>query len=223
VSDAPHDVPVEHWPLFGLRLHCDDVLLRPVREQDLMRLAALQPSDYEHDPSAPVFPGEDVTRQRRRLVYQGYWRSMGTWSPSSWCLDLAVEHDGALVGVQSLEADDFPALRTVDSGSWLVESVRGRGIGIAMRRAVLSLAFDHLDALAAVTSAVTDNAASLGVSRHLGYRDNGVSLTRSGKGVVELAHLRLTAEEWRASGAGHRVTAEGVDACLPWFGAPGRE
>jgi RimJ/RimL family protein N-acetyltransferase len=218
VSEPLNDIPAVHWPLFGLRLRCDDVLLRPVRERDLRRLAALQPPDYEHDPSAEVFPGESLAEHRRRLVYQGYWRSLGTWSPSSWCLDLAVEHEGALVGVQSLEADDFLDLRTVDSGSWPVDSARGRGIGIAMRTAVLALAFDHLGALAAVTSARTENAASLGVSRHVGYRDNGVSLNRSGHGLVELAHMRLTAEEWRASGAGSRVTVSGLDSCLPWFG-----
>ncbi len=219
MSDPLDDIPVAHWPLFGLRLDCNDVHLRPVRERDLPRLAALHPLDHEHDPSAGSFPGEDLAEHRRRLVYQGYWRALGTWSPTSWCLDFAVEHEGALVGVQSLEADEFLDLRTVDSGSWLVGSARGRGVGIAMRTAVLALAFDHLGALAAVTSARADNAASLGVSRHVGYRDNGVGLSRSVRGLVELAHLRMTAEEWRASGAGNRVTVSGLDPCLPWFGA----
>ena len=222
VTDPLIDASVEHWPLFGLRIRCDDVLLRLVRERDLPRLAVLQPPDYEHDPSAEAFPGEDLADHRRRLVYQGYWRSLGTWSPSSWCLDFAVEYQDVLVGVQSLEADDFLTLRTVDSGSWLVSAARGRGVGIAMRTAVLGLAFDHLGALAAVTSARSDNAASLGVSRHVGYRDNGVGLNLSGRGLVELAHVRLTAEEWRASGAGERVTVSGLDPCVPWFGASPR-
>ena len=169
----------------------------------------------------------DVRRHRSRLVHQEYWRSMGTWSPASWCRGFAVEHDGAVVGVQSIEAEDFLALRTVDSGSWLVQEVRGRGLGVAMRTAVLGLAFDDLGARAAITSARRDNHASLGVSRHLGYRDNGVSLTASGSGVVELVHLRLTrrsgapraaARTWTLTvsrracvvrrGAGRRVTRE---------------
>ena len=217
----PSDVSlVEHWPLFGLRLRCGNVSLRPVQERDLPLLATMQPSDYEHDPSSEAFPGEALVQHRRRLVYQGYWRSVGTWSPSSWCLDFAVEHDGTLVGVQSLQADDFLSLRTVDSGSWLVRSARGRGVGIAMRTAVLALAFDHLEARAAVTSARTDNGASLGVSRHVGYRDNGVSLNRSERGLVELAHMRLTVEEWRTSGTGEHVTVSGLGPCLPWFGRP---
>lgn len=220
VPDATDDALTTHWPLFGLRLRCDAVRLRPVREADLPHLAAVQPDDAEHDPRPGVLPWQDLAEHRRRLLYQGYWRSLGTWSPSSWCLDLAVELDGDVVGVQALEAESFPVLRTVDSHSWLVPAVRGRGVGVAMRTAVLALAFDHLGAVAAVTSARTDNGASLGVSRHLGYRDNGVSLSDSPTGPTELTHLRLTAERWRASGQGRAVDVEGLEPCLPWFGLP---
>jgi len=212
------DASISDWPLFGLRLRCNDVLLRLVRERDLPRLAAIQPPDYEHDPRAERLPEQDLDEHRRRLIYQGYWRSLGTWSPSSWCLDFAVEYEGALVGVQSLEADDFPDVHTVDSGSWLVSSVRGRGVGIAMRTAVLGLAFEHLGALAAVTSARADNATSLGVSRHLGYGDNGVSLNPSHHGLVELKHMRLTTTDWRASRRAGQVSVSGFRGCLPWFG-----
>jgi RimJ/RimL family protein N-acetyltransferase len=138
-----------------------------------------------------------------------------------------VESDGAVVGIQVLEAEQFPVLRTVGSGSWLIQGVRGRGIGVAMRLAVLGLAFDHLGALAAVTSARTDNAASLGVSRRVGYSDNGVSLTDSGQGVVELSQFRLTAPAWQAAGHGAEVTVTGFEPCRPWFGLgspePGQE
>ncbi|MGH3407157.1 MAG: GNAT family N-acetyltransferase [Streptosporangiaceae bacterium] len=206
------------WPLFDLRIRCRDVELRAIRESDLPGLAAIQPDDYEHNPVAEMFSGLDVHQNRSRLVYQEFWRSLGTWSPSSWCLDLAVEHDGTVVGVQSLEAEDFPALRTVDSGSWLVRTVRGRGLGVAMRMAVLGLAFDHLGALAAVTSARSDNAASLGVSRSIGYVFNGVSLNDSGRGLVELSHMRLTEKNWRANGHGREVTVHGYESCRQWFG-----
>ena len=121
------------WPLFGLRLRCRAVALRLVRESDLPHLAASRPGDYEHHPRAEMFEGLDTTQNGRRLTCQEYWRSLGTWSPSSWCLDLAVEYEGAAVGVQSLEGEDFPVVRTVDSGSWLVPGVRGRGIGVPRR------------------------------------------------------------------------------------------
>lgn len=209
------------WPLFGLRVRCRDVELRLARESDLPHLAAARPDDFEHDPRAEMFAELDASYNDRRLTLQEYWRSLGTWSPSSWSLDLAVEHEGAVVGVQSLEAENFPVLRTVDSGSWLIPAVRGRGVGVAMRTAVLGLAFDHLGAVAAVTSADSDNGASLGVSRRIGYRDNGVSLNDSGHGAIELIHLRLTAERWRASGLGREVSVTGLEPCRPWFGLPG--
>ncbi len=208
---------MDAWPLFDLRLQCRGVSLRAVREADLAHLAAIQPSDYEHDPAAEMLAGLSHDQNRRRLVYQGYWRSVGTWSVRSWTLDMVVERDSCVVGVQSLEAENFPRLRTVDSGSWLIEPVRGQGVGIAMRMAALGLAFDHLGALAAISSARADNAASLGVSRRIGYQPNGISLNDSGNGRVELQHLRLTSTAWKASGLSKQVRVEGVEACRPWF------
>ena len=43
-----------------------------------------------------------------------------------------------------------------------------------MRAGVLALAFEHLGAEIAVSSARTDNAASLAVSYRMGYVDNGL-------------------------------------------------
>lgn len=218
MSSAAHRFVHDDWPLFGLQVHKGDVVLRTTLEEDLPQLASLQPIDYEHDPRAEAFDGEDLRHHRVRLTYQDYWRSVGTWSPQSWSLSFVVEMEGAIVGVQSLEAERFLTLRTVDSGSWLVPSARGRGVGVSMRAAVLALAFDHLDAQAAITSARHDNAASLGVSRHLGYLDNGISLNDSGRGLTELQHMRLTSAAWRASGRGSDVRVVGLEPCLPWFG-----
>jgi hypothetical protein len=185
------DEPDAAWPLFGLRLRCGEVVLRPVRERDLAHLAAIQPDDYEHDPRVAVLPWMDVRQHRTRLVHQEYWRSMGTWSPSSWCLGFAVEHGGQVVGVQSVEADGFPVLRTVDSGSW-----RARGQGTRPGSG---------DADGRPRPRVRPPRCPRG--RHLG--------------VVELLHLRLTAADWQASGRGADVHVDGVGPCLPWFGRSG--
>ena len=203
------------WPLFDLRLRCRGVELRPLREQDLPYLASVLPDDVGHDPRLEVFPDLTTAENERRLFWQNYWRALGSWSPSSWTLHFAVAVDGRQVGVQTLEGDSFPQLRTVDSASWLVPEMRGRGAGKAMRMAVLGLAFDHLGAQAAITSATVQNAASLGVSRSLGYTDNGVSTILETGGVAQLQHLRLTKDLWAYAG---EVEVAGFGPCRRWFG-----
>jgi RimJ/RimL family protein N-acetyltransferase len=210
-----------YWPLFGLVLRSGDLELRPMRESDLVEAAAVLPDDVELNPAATRFD-VDEPRQRALVVHQEYWRYYGTWTPESWRLSFAVRLDGDLVGLQELEATDFPVLRTVDTASWLVPAVRGSGVGKRMRRAVLALAFGPLGAEAAVTSAWHDNTASLGVSRSIGYRDNGVSRLARGAGADTLVHLRMTREDWQATGAASDVTVEGFDPCRPFFGVAGQ-
>jgi RimJ/RimL family protein N-acetyltransferase len=207
-----------HWPLLDLRITVGDLELRPLVEADLAEVVEVLPADLELNPHATRF---DVPEDLHRavVVHMEYWRSYGTWRPDAWRFHLAVRRDGQLLGLQELEGNDFPILRTVDTSSWLVAAVRGTGIGKAMRRAVLSLAFDHLGARAAITSAWHDNHGSLGVSRSLGYRPNGESLmAREGGGVDTLVHLRMTADDWAAHGGGTGITVEGAEACRPWFG-----
>ena len=206
-----------YWPLLDLRLTSGDLELTPLVEADLAEVVQLVPADLELNPNATRFAVDDRTH-RGVVVHQEYWRSYGTWSTQAWRFHLAVRRDGELLGLQELEGNEFPTLRTVDTSSWLVESARGAGIGKAMRRAVLALAFDHLGARAAITSAWHDNHASLGVSRSLGYRPNGESLLARGDGVDTLVHLRMTLEDWRSAGGAPDVTVTGVPEALPLFG-----
>lgn len=206
------------WPLFGLRLTCGEVTLQPIREADLDRLAELLPADSEHNPNAVMLKGLDLDANRRRIVLQTYWRDWGSWSVDSWTLNFRVAYRDRVVGVQALEAERFPELRTVDSSSWLAADCRRKGVGTAMRTAVLALAFDHLGAQAAITSARDDNQASLGVSRRIGYRENGVSLSRSPTGRCELRHMRLTRDEWVSASPSHPVVVSGLAECASYFG-----
>ena len=140
-----------------MRLSIGEVALRPVTDADLPAIDAMFPDDDEQDPRWEHFAGLSAQRNRHRLLVQRTWHHRGSWSPSSWCLDLAVEVSGELVGLQALRADDFAKLRTVDSGSWLAVHARGRGAAVAMRTAILGLAFDHLGAVAAISCARVDN------------------------------------------------------------------
>jgi RimJ/RimL family protein N-acetyltransferase len=217
------EVTYGYWPLFDLRLSVPGLRLRPMTEADLAPLADLMPGDVEQDPGLAGYDVGDPRTARGIVSHQAYWRAYGTWRPGSWRLSFVVRTpDGEILGVQELEGNDFPTLRTVDSSSWLVTAARGRGLGKQMRTAVLALAFGPLEAQAAITSAWHDNHASLGVSRALGYRPNGESLHAHPGRVDVLKHLRLPRADWLASGLGEQVEITGFGACLPLFGLPGR-
>lgn len=206
-----------YWPMFDLRVTTSDLQLRHLTEADLDTLASILPEDAEQDPSATSYPSLDREQNRGVVVHQDYWRARGVWRPESWSLSFGVFRAGDLVGYQGLEADDFARLRTVDSSSFLAAGARGHGWGKQMRAAVLALAFGPLDARFAITSAWTDNHASLGVSRALGYVDNGVTAHRRGDTVGEMAHMRLTREEWLTSGWAARAVVAGAEECLAFF------
>jgi RimJ/RimL family protein N-acetyltransferase len=116
------------------------------------------------------------------------------------------------------EGTGFVRLRMVETSSWLATGWRGRGVGKAMRLAVLALAFDGLGAQVAETSAWPDNAASLGVSRSLGYADNGVVRHHDRGRVDDMPRMRLTREVWVAHYHPHGVRITGLDGCRHLFG-----
>jgi RimJ/RimL family protein N-acetyltransferase len=207
-----------YWPLFDLRLDSADLTLQPMTEGDLAAIADLLPDDVELDPAATTYPAGDERTCRGIIVHQAYWKAYGTWRPGTWRLNFAVCAAGQILGTQELEGNDFPALRTVDTSSFLIPSARGRGYGRQMRTAVLALAFGPMRAQAAITSAWHDNHASLGVSRALGYRPNGESLHARGDAADVMVHMRLLRADWLASGAGGQIQISGFEPCKPLFG-----
>ncbi|HET8594849.1 MAG TPA: GNAT family N-acetyltransferase, partial [Intrasporangium sp.] len=205
------------WPVRGIELRHRGLELRPMTEADLPGIVERLPDDLEMDPTLPRYGARDAGAARAAALVQGYWRSMGGWSPQDWALPFVVRLDGEVVGAQVLEGPaDYGEQRVVDSSSWLLQERRGQGLGTLMRAAVLELAFGHLGAVAAISSAYVENAASLGVSRRLGYADTHTSvLEHNGR---QLQHLRLERDTWRESGRGRAVTVSGVAPALPWFG-----
>ncbi|GAA3190164.1 MULTISPECIES: GNAT family N-acetyltransferase [Streptomyces] len=208
-----------HWPLAGLRLFTPRLELRLPDPEELAALASLA-AEGVHDPAVQPFPvaWTDVgPEERARSVLQFHWRGLGAWRPEDWELNLVVVRDGTVVGTQGISARDFPVRREVDTGSWLGLAHHGQGLGTEMRAAVLHLAFAGLGAQHAVSGAFADNAASLAVSRRLGYEDDGVERHVVRGEPAVLRRLRLTAERWRQ----HRtvpVETAGLPECLPWFG-----
>ncbi|GAA2035635.1 GNAT family protein [Terrabacter terrae] len=209
------------WPLHGIRLRTAELDLRVMTEADLPTLCELLPDDLQMNPHATTYAGLDNRANRRAVLMQGYWRALGMWSPDDWALPFVVRSGDHVLGVQWLEGPDWRADRTVDSSSWLLPGARGKGLGTQMRSAVLALAFDRLGASAAISSAVVDNGASLGVSRALGYRETHRSvLEHSGEA---LQHVRLERASWDESRRSSGIRVDGVRPALPYFGLEDQE
>ena len=126
-------------------------------------------------------------------------------------------HHGTIVGMQGLKATDFAIVREVHTGSWLGVRHQGQGIGTEMRAALLSLAFDDLGAEFARSDAHSDNAASLGVSRKLGYADDGTERFMVRGQAITAQRLLIDRATWQARRP-LRVHVSGLEPCLPWFG-----
>ena len=90
------------------------------------------------------------------------------------------------------------ATRTFETGSWLGTRFQGRGVGKEMRAAALHLGFAGFGADNATTAAYADNPSSLGVTRALGYRDNGHDRHDRGGEAVLLHRFEMTRADWEA-------------------------
>jgi len=213
------------WPIFGLRITTDRLDLRPVTDSDLDELVVLAGQGI-HDPSSlPPWASLWTDRYGRdfeQAFAQYFWAQRARWSPDSWTLPFAVRVRGAIVGVQQIEALDFPTLLTVTTSSWLGRSFQGAGLGTEMRGSVLSFAFDTLGAELATSSAFTHNPASRRVSEKLGYSRNGVRRENVAGKLVEAGLFLLTRERWAAEPF-VSATVEGLDSCLELLGVPSHE
>ena len=207
------------WPLFGLRIRSEHLVLRLPTDEDLVALLDLAKAGI-HPPDEMPFGvawSAAPSPQFERGFLAHHWQCRAEWSVDKWQLNLLVEADGRPVGSQTVASDGFPVHRTVNTGSWLGRAHQGRGLGKEMRAAVLAFAFDGLRARYAESTAFLDNAASNAVSRGLGYAENGRG-SLAPQGVArETQQFRMSADGWR-SRERPTVVIEGFDACRPMFG-----
>jgi RimJ/RimL family protein N-acetyltransferase len=211
----------DHYAAYGLRLRTPRLELRLPDLEDLARLADVA-IDGVHDPAVMPFgvawtDQEPAALGRAVVTYQMGIVARST--PARWSLPFGVFTDGAIIGIQELTGADFALLREVGTGSWIGRRYHGQGVGTEMRAAVLHLAFAGLGAHYATSEAFTDNAASNGVSRRLGYRLDGIRRHVVRGHAATMNRLRLDRDGWAA----HRtvpVTIEGLTAaCRAELGA----
>ncbi|WP_097317633.1 GNAT family N-acetyltransferase [Paractinoplanes atraurantiacus] len=207
------------WPPFGLRLSGERVELRLPREEELGRLARLAGEGVHRDGERPFLTPwtEGSAEDRERAVLRGHWGALASWRPEDWELGFGVFRGGEPIGLVGLRARDFAVVREVKTWSWLGLEHQGQGYGTEARSGLLTLAFDHLGAEAALTEVFQDNHASQRVSRKLGYVRDGISVdARDGEALVS-DRLRLTREGW-AGQVRPPFDVEGVPACRPMVG-----
>jgi RimJ/RimL family protein N-acetyltransferase len=199
-------------PLLGLRITAGPVELRGVTDDLIGPLAELAAGGI-HDPDyMPFFSPWSLAsaEEMPRSMGQFHWGSRSRFSVEKWSADLAVFHDGELVGSQGISTADYLVTRTGETGSWLARKFQGRGIGTAMRQVMCAFVFDHLDAETITSAAYEDNPASLGVSRKVGYAQNGTERrNRMGKPVTL---VRLLLEPGNFVRYSHPLTVEGLPA-----------
>lgn len=144
-----------------------------------------------------VLPSPDF--QRNLLQY--HWQQRGVLGPEAWNLQLGVFplEEEYPVGIIGLSSRQFALKRSVSTGSWLIPEWRGMGLGTAMRRGVLALAFEHLGATEARSGAHPSNHASMSVSLRLGYQPDGVERSVLHGQLFEMRRLRLLRQDWKGA------------------------
>lgn len=215
-------MPDELWPLFDLRITTPRVELRPPREADQEALIRVSQRGI-HDPGFMPFyhPWTQApSPEFERNSMQHYWRCWAEWTPQKWQLPFGVFVDGEPVGVQGVEAEQFPARGVVSTGSWVGLAHQGRGIGKEMRAAVLHFAFVGLGAERAETGAFDDNERSLAVTRALGYEPNGDAIHLQGDEPGLELRFKMTRQRFERIRRDD-VAIEGLDRCRWMFDLDG--
>ncbi|MGL5406174.1 MAG: GNAT family N-acetyltransferase [Propionibacteriaceae bacterium] len=165
------------FPPFGLSLCCGEVTLSgttPDHVPDL--ITAAKEGVYDVDSGLPMpflfdwpsLPDQDLN------MWQHVWSKWGSFSKEQWSLKLSVIVGGRAIGCQDVvNKSSFLVSRSLETGSWLGLKYQGSGIGTRIRQMVAMFCFDHLGAEELTSGYIDGNVKSAGVSRKVGYVDNG--------------------------------------------------
>lgn len=184
------------WPPHGVEIRCATTRLRAVRESDFAALLALKDEGIA-DPELPMpfiaawHEGPDVD------CIAHWYATMANFSPQRWTLTFVVIDDGEIAGIYDLMGVDAPALRSLETASWLARRFHGRGLGTRARQMVASFAFDHLGIEEMRSGAHVGNTASRRVSEKCGYVANGTQRVPAPGGYTTDVRYLLTPETFR--------------------------
>lgn len=209
----------EIYPPFGVRIHCGELTLRPLRDEDIPEVEELI-GDGIADPALPMPFLVDWHLQDRSTAaadsVKFWWGTRADFSPAKWGLVFVVCREGQIVGVQDVMTTDFDSLGVMVTGSWLGRRFHGRGIGTRMRQMICAWGFDALGAREMRSGYIDGNLTSEAVSRKVGYTPNGHRWLTGDDGPRLEREVVLTPE--RFNRPPDPVTFEGADAFRRFIG-----
>jgi len=182
------------WPLFDLVVRTPVLELRVPTDDEITALVAQADSSIYARTGFMPFHVDWTGNPIESMKY--FWGTRSGWSAENWTLSMVPFIDGEPLGNQALIGANFPIVRRVSTGSYLLPQAQGRGIGTEMRAAALHLAFQGLGALEAESEAHVDNVASNGVSQRLGYEITHRQGSNFGDQRGEIYNLLLRRGVW---------------------------
>jgi RimJ/RimL family protein N-acetyltransferase len=206
-----------------LSVQVDDVELRTMRWTDFPAYAEIVVgglfAPQEHPTLGPWYSPEDLAGSARRAIASQLigWSDIET---ERWALDLGVFRDGQLLGSQLIRSSSFLDNHQASTESLLAPRFRGRGLGTKSRAGALHLAFDVLGAETVTAAALADNLASHGVSRALGYYDEGQVVREYGGQRYTLQQWRIDRATWEQQRHRWALSATGTTGLRRILGVP---
>ena len=182
-------------PLWELRLLTPRLELRLPTGDELVELFQVAAAGV-HPPDEMPFAIAWTDNLREDAFLEYHRSAWASWHPDRWRCAFVTFLQGRPIGSQGIEAENFAATRTVNTGSWLGAAHQGHGFGTEQRAAVLEFAFRGLEAEAAVSGALFHNIPSQRISDKLGYRRTGTSTVSPRGEPVEHYDYRLDRSDW---------------------------
>jgi RimJ/RimL family protein N-acetyltransferase len=205
------------YPQFGVTIAHAGLVLAPPTDVELFELA---PTLAE--PGGIVAPGDEAfvtwptgTTDPDLAVdtfLRHHWGLRTRPGPTRWHVPFTVLTEGRAVGMGAVVSVAWSTERSVDTRSWIARADQGRGLGQRVRLMMLELAFVHLGAARATSTAAAANVASQRVSQRCGYRETARGPGHDG--TVEV-HYAVTPAAWRR----RRLADVEVDGLEPFRAA----
>lgn len=204
------------YPQFGLRVAHAGLVLVPPTDEDLLELTPVvaEPGgivEPGREPELLGWPPDGGDAAVRRFLEHA-WRLREAPTRTRWRAPFVVVDGGRVIGSAILAHESHQSPGEVSTSSWLARGEQGRGVGRRARLMLLELAFTHLGAPRATTSAAEGNAASRRVTARCGYRET--HRETGSDGVVEV-HAAVTPAAWRR----RRLPDVVVDGLDPFLAA----